>query len=351
MEYNFSIMESAIRIKRAIRGWTQSDLAQRAGISRASVSAIEKKQLVPSVTVALSLARVFDCTVEELFSTTDSANVCRWAWQPAAYPTRYWLAKVGNQLFRYPLDTTSDLAHDGYSPSPDGFHDRNCQPEQTLVIASCDPAASLLAAEYQRVTGYRMLVLKQSSSHALKWLKQGIIHAAGIHFSTQDNPRRNEQQVTTLLGTGFQLLRMSHWQEGIAYDNSLRISSVTAACNSRYRWIGREAGSAARLCLDELLPRRTPLHRLAKDHQSVAQAICLGYAQLGLCHQLVATESQLSFLPVQLDYFDLCFSRNMEADPRIKALIRFARSSAYRKLFSEIPGFSTSDSGELITTS
>lgn len=343
-------MESTLRNKRTMLGWTQSELAQRAGISRASVSAIEKNLLIPSVSIALSLARVFDCTVEDLFTTQPSSNACRWAWQPAAYPCRYWLAKVGSQLYRYPLNTTSELVHDGYCPSPGIFYDRNSVPEQTLVVASCDPAASLLAAEYQRVTGFRMLVLKQSSTKALKWLKQGIIHAAGIHFSTQDNPERNEQQVTSLLGTGFQLLRMSHWQEGIAFDMGLRISSVTAACNSRYRWIGREAGSAARLCLDELLPRRTTLHRLANDHQSVAHAIRLGYAQIGLCHQLAATESQLSFLPVQTDQFDFCFARHMEADPRLKALIRFTRSHAYRKLFSEIPGYSTSDSGTLITT-
>jgi DNA-binding XRE family transcriptional regulator len=49
------------------RQWSQADLAQRAGISRAAVSAIEGERLSPSVATALALAAVFECSVEELF--------------------------------------------------------------------------------------------------------------------------------------------------------------------------------------------------------------------------------------------------------------------------------------------
>jgi DNA-binding XRE family transcriptional regulator len=50
------------------------ELAGRAGISRAAVSAIEGDRLSPSVTTALALAAVLDCSVEELFGCGKSGK-------------------------------------------------------------------------------------------------------------------------------------------------------------------------------------------------------------------------------------------------------------------------------------
>jgi len=46
---------------------TQNDLARMAGVSRQTVIAIEKGKFNPSVKLALKLANIFQCTVEELF--------------------------------------------------------------------------------------------------------------------------------------------------------------------------------------------------------------------------------------------------------------------------------------------
>jgi len=56
-----------VKNRRLDRGWSQHELAARAGISRAAVSAIEINRLVPSVAAALALAQSFDCSVEDLF--------------------------------------------------------------------------------------------------------------------------------------------------------------------------------------------------------------------------------------------------------------------------------------------
>ena len=49
-------------------GLTQEDLAERVGVSRQTVIAIEKGNYTPSVLLALKIAHVFDQTVEALFS-------------------------------------------------------------------------------------------------------------------------------------------------------------------------------------------------------------------------------------------------------------------------------------------
>src|SRR4051794_29327800 len=60
-------LPNRVKSHRLKRGWSQAELAHRAGISRTAVSAIEVNRLVPSVAAALSLANALDCSVEELF--------------------------------------------------------------------------------------------------------------------------------------------------------------------------------------------------------------------------------------------------------------------------------------------
>ncbi len=56
-----------VRAARVERGLSQADLAHRAGISRQALGAIEAATYLPSVSVALALARELGTTVEALF--------------------------------------------------------------------------------------------------------------------------------------------------------------------------------------------------------------------------------------------------------------------------------------------
>jgi len=56
-----------IRVYRARDRLTQEDLAKAVGVSRKTVNMIENKHFVPSTVVALRMAQVFACRVEDLF--------------------------------------------------------------------------------------------------------------------------------------------------------------------------------------------------------------------------------------------------------------------------------------------
>lgn len=62
------LIQNQIRARRKARGWTQQQLAQAVGVSRQSINAIERGRYVPSLGLALALARVFGCATEALFS-------------------------------------------------------------------------------------------------------------------------------------------------------------------------------------------------------------------------------------------------------------------------------------------
>jgi putative transcriptional regulator len=49
-------------------GLSQGQLADAVGVSRQTINSIEKERYVPSLPLALSLARYFDRSVEEVFA-------------------------------------------------------------------------------------------------------------------------------------------------------------------------------------------------------------------------------------------------------------------------------------------
>lgn len=60
-------MKNRLRVLRAEREWSQADLADRVGVSRQTINAIETGKYDPSLPLAFSLARVFSATIEAIF--------------------------------------------------------------------------------------------------------------------------------------------------------------------------------------------------------------------------------------------------------------------------------------------
>jgi putative transcriptional regulator len=63
-------MNNQIRDLRALRGWSQGDLAERLKVSRQTVNAIENQRYDPSLPLAFEIARVFELPIEQIFSAT-----------------------------------------------------------------------------------------------------------------------------------------------------------------------------------------------------------------------------------------------------------------------------------------
>ena len=60
-------MENRIRELRAIKRWSQADLADELGVSRQTVNALETGKDDPSLPLAFKLARLFQQKIEEIF--------------------------------------------------------------------------------------------------------------------------------------------------------------------------------------------------------------------------------------------------------------------------------------------
>ena len=60
-------MNNRLKVLRAERSWSQQDLADRLGVSRQSVNAIETGKYDPSLPLAFSIADLFELSIEAIF--------------------------------------------------------------------------------------------------------------------------------------------------------------------------------------------------------------------------------------------------------------------------------------------
>lgn len=67
-------MKNRLKVLRAEHDLTQQTLAEKLGVSRQTINAIEKGKFDPSLPLAFALARLFQCRIEDMFSDEESDN-------------------------------------------------------------------------------------------------------------------------------------------------------------------------------------------------------------------------------------------------------------------------------------
>lgn len=65
-------MKNRLKVERAILDLTQEELAHKIGVSRQTISSIEKNRYVPSTVLALKLSPLFEKPVNDFFELEPS---------------------------------------------------------------------------------------------------------------------------------------------------------------------------------------------------------------------------------------------------------------------------------------
>lgn len=61
-------MKNNIKVYRAMHDLTQENLAEKVGVTRQTINAIEKGKYSPSLELAFKLAKLFGTTIEDIFA-------------------------------------------------------------------------------------------------------------------------------------------------------------------------------------------------------------------------------------------------------------------------------------------
>ena len=65
-------MKNRLRLLRAERKWSQAELAERLGVSRQTINAIENLRYDPSLPLAFDIARLFALSIEDVFEPEEA---------------------------------------------------------------------------------------------------------------------------------------------------------------------------------------------------------------------------------------------------------------------------------------
>lgn len=368
----------AIKQYRQERGWSQEDLARKLEVRRQAVYDMESGRYLPNTAVALRLAKVFDCRVEDLFSLPVPDNdvpirLAGSAGSGVGESSRLALGVVRGELVGVPLGGAVDFS---LSLRPaDALLNEGGQsarllisPEElgkTLLLMGCDPALELLGTHIERLLpSARVRRLFASSRKALLAVAAGEAHVAATHFHGETETGAGivreanvEAARRAMSGQACRVMGFSLMEEGLltARGNPLGIREAVDLTGKGVRFVNRESGAALRRLLeDQLRQAGVPFEavqgfdRIVRTHAEGAFNVACGAADAALGLRVVAEAFGLHFAPLAITRCDLVLPLDLENNPAVLALLEALQASRLRRELGGLPGYDGSFVGTQI---
>lgn len=347
---------------------TQEGLAAALDIRRQAVYDIESGRYLPNTSIALRLAKIFNCSVEDLFvEETPLEHAPVHVVDDFAEPSmRLSLGRVRDRLVGFPLKGMESVpsglrsadgivAQDGESAEillPPDYLDK------TILLMGCDPAFDILNRHVSRLAPQvRIHCRFASSHHALDSLAKGVVHVAGTHLHNSGSSESNVDAVRQRMSISSRVFGFSLMEEGlmVASDNPLGIRSVADLVNPAVRFVNREPGAALRVLLDDHLRHAgidnesiSGYSNEVYSHREGAYRITCGVADAALGLRAIAHVFGLGFVPITAARCDLVIPEDLLNHPAIPIMIDVLQSHRLRREIDALPGYESSVTGQLV---
>jgi molybdate-binding protein/DNA-binding XRE family transcriptional regulator len=368
---------------RTQKSLSQGQLANQTGITRQAISAIESNLYLPTTVIALRLASVLNCRVEDLFSLTpheDSLEGILIGHLPSrtssTSPVRVKVSTIGKRTIVRPVTDLGEqlsfaVPADGYIADASSklfgstvrvrlSRDREAI-QQEISVAGCDPSIFLVGEHLRRhkdrttVIGWTM-----GSMAALQALQRGEVHVAGMHLFDPVTGESNMPFLRrSLKGSGYDVVTFATWEEGflVRRGNPKSIRTAADLAEPLVALVNREAGSGARLLLDQRLhaaevqPGQVQGYdRIVSSHFEVARAIAERQADVGIGIRSAAQLFDLDFIPLQTARYDLVVPKPyLKSHPTLAHLFETLVSRPFRNEIEALGGYDTSETGKAQT--
>ena len=383
-----------MRLARLARGFSQTDLARAAGVTRQAISGIESGRWSPSLVVGLSLARALDTSVEELFSspTEEPSVTARLAPQTSRQHVgttrrRLLLSDVAGDTTAFPISRDGSfvpgfvpalgMVGDATKASNGGAdparadvtkgnevtaagkhprHDHRCvkavriaEAMPTLAIAGCDPALGLLQAPLARhKPPLELLWWQCGNAMALELLENGAVHAAAVHRGVGTRTRARP---------GVAAVGFAAWREGLAIAPGQRgkVRDLRDVVGRGLRIANRERGSEARRLLDDHLDRLgispsevAGYETACTAHLLVASAIGSGLADAAVTTEPAALAFGLDFVPWQEEICELHIPRGLMGSAEVRVLLDVLGGRELLRQLAILEGYGAEPCGRIL---
>ena len=369
-------VQNRVESVRSNRGLSVAELARRIGVTRQTVYAIEAGSYMPNTEVALRIARELEVPVEELFQLTEAsrgedADLIAADYLSATKAEKgqaVRACKVGSKWVSVPVS-----AAPYHLPEADGVvadvqrkdarakvhvFSRDDAASKRLIVAGCDPAASLLAGMVERIGGVEIIHAPASSQLALDWLHEGKVHLAGSHLEDSRTGEFNLPFIRRQFPSqAMAVVTFAEWDAGfvVAAGNPKGIRRVEDLARKNVHLVNRETGSGSRALLDRLLrnaglsaPDIRGYDRVVAGHLAAAYAVFAQDADCCLATQSAARAYGLDFIPLHRERYDFVLRRQTLELPQAQSFMDVLQRAALRRKLETLAGYDTARMGSVI---
>ncbi len=340
-------MTNRVREERERRGFGQSELADRAGVTRQSLGAIEANRHSPSVDTAMRIAAALGASVETLFSP-GRRNGHSPVGAPSPVGTPVVVGRVGDQRVHAPvrrlLNSSESWAFvDGFV-NEDGVDLIAGTDESGFVVAGCDPLLGLATAVLTHQRGPRVVPVHLSTGAAIDALSRRVVHGIVVHGPRASLPKPP---------VGVRKWRFASWQVGVASSPGNAVSSIEQLADRRLRTAQREEGAGTQRAFQRALAAvgasSVPGPRV-DSHVDAARHVVAGL-RAGITMEAAAAAFDLTFLPLETHHSELWIDATYVDHRGAEALIGVLSDPALVARAGRLPGYDVARMGSELRAS
>jgi putative molybdopterin biosynthesis protein len=141
----------------------------------------------------------------------------------------------------------------------------------------------------------------------------------------------------------------------LAHGNPHRIREIAHLVRPGVRFINRQQGSGTRLLFDSLIADAnisasgiSGYNTEEFTHAAVAACVASGMADASFGIEAAARQADLAFVPLARERYFLAFRKPVVNYPAAAKLVAFLRSTAWRTMLAEYPGYAATRAGQLV---
>jgi DNA-binding XRE family transcriptional regulator len=334
-------LKGTSRLKRLRKeaGLTQGELAERTGVSRQLIGAVEAGRNLPRVDAAIALAAALNVDVSDLFLPESvPVDIVTGAYPEPEMPVM--VGRVGDTVVTSP----ARLGLDGWDVADGVVAEGKLQIfEQAspgFVVAGCEPGLELLE-RILREHGMAGVSATASSTAAIDALTAGRVHAAVVHGPAVDN--RADPS-----GLDVARFALARWRVGIAAPHDAPSNWVDQALSGRVAVVQREEGAGVQRAFKSCLrhDRPVPGPRVTSHFESARRGVLTSMPAVTIEPAALAVGA--SFHAIEIHDAQLWVDRRWIREASVAAALDVVAGLRFQRRLLAVGGYDLTGCGDQV---